>query len=99
MFDDFSRSANPIDLNVPMNQIAYVGNHPVWDESLEQPERHIKWLIIRRDENDVLWQKYRRDPDFSKKYQMVYNWQKTGVYRRWDHGTSRVLKERPRSKK
>lgn len=84
MFDDFSRSANPIDLNVPMNQIVYVGNHPKWDLALEQPERHVKWLIIRRDENDVLWSKYRSDPLFPKKYQLVHNWQKTGVYRRWD---------------
>lgn len=88
MFDDFSRSANPIDLNIPMNQIVYVGNHPIWDKSLEQPEKHVKWLIIRRDENDVLWQKYKNDGNFSNKYQLVYNWQKTGVYRRWDPGTS-----------
>ncbi|MBI1862729.1 glycosyltransferase family 39 protein [Candidatus Microgenomates bacterium] len=88
MFDDFSRSANPIDLGIPMNQIVYVGNHPIWDDSLKQPETHVKWLIVRRDENDVLWQKYRQDTLFSRKYQLVYNWQKTGVYRRWDKNTS-----------
>ena len=91
MFDDFSRSANPIDLGIPMSKIVYVGNHPIWDESLAQPEKHIKWLIIRRDENDVLWQKYRKDPQFSEKYQMVYNWQKTGVYRKWDAGTTPAM--------
>lgn len=84
MFDDFSRSANPIDLDVPMDQIVYVGNHPKWDNALKQPEKHVKWLIIRRDENDVLWSEFRKDPQFADKYQLVHNWQKTGVYRRWD---------------
>jgi hypothetical protein len=84
MFDDFSRSANPIDLNVAMDQIVYVGNHPTWDYALKQPEKHVKWLIIRRDDNDVLWTKFKEDRLFSLKYQLVHNWQKTGVYRRWD---------------
>lgn len=84
MFDDFSRSANPIDLGVPMNKIVYVGNHPMWDISLEHPTQYVRWYIVRHDENDVLWQKFKNNKEFIQNFQAVYRNDKTYVYKRVD---------------
>jgi len=84
MFDDFSRSANPVDLGIPMQRIIYVGNHPIWDESLVRPTKYIRWFIIRHDENDVVWQKLQFNKEFLENYYGVYNNGKTTVYKRRD---------------
>ena len=51
-FDDFSRSANPVSLGIPMDKIIYVGSHPYWENMLVSPNQYARWLIIRH--NDVL---------------------------------------------
>lgn len=82
MFDDFSRSANPVSLNVPMNKIIYVGNHPYWEESLKHPSKYARWFIIRHDQNDVLWQAYKHNNEFYTYFKPMYQYEKTVVYRR-----------------
>jgi hypothetical protein len=79
-FDDFSRSANPVSLGVPMQKIIYVGNHPYWENMLEHPQKYARWLIIRHDDTDVLWQHLEHNPDFLANYHQVYSNQKTYVY-------------------
>ncbi len=82
MFDDFSRTANPVSLNIPMNKIIYVGNHPYWDQALKNPTKIARWLIIRKDENDVLWQHLQYNKEFINNYHVVYNYALTFVYKR-----------------
>ena len=82
MFDDFSRAANPVELNIPMEKIIYVGNHPYWEESLEHPTKYIRWFIIRKDDNDVIWNKLKNNKEFNKNFYGVYNNAKTFVYKR-----------------
>lgn len=82
MFDDFSRSANPVSLNVPMDKIIYVGNHPYWEESLQHPARYARWLIIRHDENDILWAYFKHNNEFYTYFKPMYRYEKTVVYRR-----------------
>ncbi len=83
MFDDFSRSANPIALNVPMNKIIYVGNHPIWDNALKNPSKYIRWFIVRKDENDVIWNTLKDNKEFIKNYKVVNSSGKTFVYKRY----------------
>jgi hypothetical protein len=82
MFDDFSRVANPISLNVPMSKIVYVGNHPLWEKSLKDPYPNVRWLIVRKDENDLLWQNFQYNEEFNKNYKTMYKFEKTYVYRK-----------------
>lgn len=79
-FDDFSRSANPVSLGVPMQRIIYVGNHPYWDNLLIHPQNYARWLIIRHDDTDVLWQHLKDNPEFQANFHQVYSNQKTFVY-------------------
>lgn len=82
MFDDYSRSANPVSLNIPMSKIIYVGNHPYWEQSLQHPSKYARWLIIRHDENDVLWQHFQHNNEFYTYFKPMYQYEKTVVYRR-----------------
>ena len=82
MFDDFSRSANPVSLNIPMNKIIYVGNHPYWEESLKHPAKYARWYIIRHDENDILWAHFQHNNEFYTYFKPMYHYEKTVVYRR-----------------
>lgn len=82
MFDDFSRSANPVSLNIPMSKMIYVGNHPYWEESLKHPSKYARWLIVRHDDNDVLWANYRHSNEFYTYFKPMYHFEKTYVYRR-----------------
>ncbi len=88
MFDDFSRAANPVSLGVPMNKIIYVGNHPYWENALEHPTKYVRWFIIRHDENDVIWQKFKSNKEFLENYDAVYQSGKTVVYKRIDRLSS-----------
>ncbi len=82
MFDDFSRTANPVELNIKMDKIIYVGNHPYWDIALKNPTKIVRWMIIRKDENDVLWQNLHSNKEFTNNYHAVYHHEKTFVYKR-----------------
>ncbi len=81
MFDDYSRTANPVSLNVPMQKIIYVGNHPIWDEALVHPSKYVRWLIIRQDENDALWSRFRNNKEFLTNYQEVFGDANVYVYK------------------
>lgn len=82
MFDDFARSADPIDLHIPFSQIIYVGNHPYWDNALKNPEKQIRWFIIRKTEGDAIWNNVNKTASFAKNYEQVYRNGEIYVYRR-----------------
>lgn len=69
-FDDFSRSATPTDLKVPMDKIIYVGAHPYWDNMLDTPSLYARWIVIRKD--DELSKALLNNDDFKRNYRSVY---------------------------
>ena len=72
IFDDYSRPANPIDLkNIPFNKIIYIGNHPIWYNSLIHPSRIVRWIIMQR--GDTLCNTYVDNKEFIQKYNLVYS--------------------------
>jgi hypothetical protein len=81
-FDDFSRVANPISINVPMNKIIYVGNHPYWQQIQSDPASMITWLIIRRNDTDSLWASLKTNPELTKDYTIVATDNQTAIYKR-----------------
>ena len=82
MFDDFSRSANPVELGIPMNKMIYVGNHPMWDNALIDPSKQITWLVVRHEETDSIWNSVKNNKKFLANFTGVYNNGKTYIYKR-----------------
>ncbi len=82
MFDDFARSADPIDLNIPFENIIYVGNHPHWENALEKPQDHVRWLIVRHDKTDAIWRQLSSNVQLNKYFDVVYRNGEIFVYKR-----------------
>lgn len=78
-FDDFSRSANPISLGVPMNSIIYVGSHPYWEDMIAHPNENARWIVIRKD--DALYRAFYGNATFAQDYSAVYVQGDTTLYK------------------
>lgn len=85
IFDDYSRVANPVSMNISLNKIIYVGNHPYWEDSLAHPVGNVRWIIVRQDENDAVWKSFKDNPEFLNNFQVVYNFENTYVYKQKDY--------------
>lgn len=48
--DDFSRQLSIIRSRVPMKSIIYIGNKPYWEESLREPEKYARWIIVQKND-------------------------------------------------
>ncbi len=53
LLDDYSRATSIIRSGIPMHNIIYIGNKPYWEDSLREPEKYAKWIIIQKE--DDLW--------------------------------------------
>jgi hypothetical protein len=53
LIDDYSRTLSIVRTNIPMKDIIYIGNKPYWQESLQEPEKYARWLIMQK--SDVVW--------------------------------------------
>ncbi len=58
--DDFSRTISIIRSGIPMDQAIYVGNKPYWEESLMEPEKYARWIVMQH--GDTVWTKIYDDP-------------------------------------
>ncbi len=61
LLDDFSRSMSIIRANIPMKDVIYIGNKPYWGESMKQPEKYAKWIVIQKE--DDVWKNIYEKPD------------------------------------
>jgi len=53
MLDDYSRLISIVRSGVPMRNVIYVGNRPYWEESLREPEKYARWIVVQQ--NDAIW--------------------------------------------
>lgn len=53
LLDDYARTISIVRSDIPMKNIIYVGNKPYWAESLKEPEKHAKWIVMQKD--DDVW--------------------------------------------
>lgn len=51
--DDFSRAISIVRSPVRMEDVIYVGTKPYWEESLREPEKYARWIIMQ--EHDPIW--------------------------------------------
>lgn len=53
LIDDYARSISIVRSTIPMQDIIYIGNKPYWDESLVEPEKYAKWIVMQK--SDSVW--------------------------------------------
>jgi hypothetical protein len=54
LVDDFARTLSIIRSGLPMEKVIYIGNKPYWEETLQAPEKYVRWLIMQ--DGDAVWQ-------------------------------------------
>jgi hypothetical protein len=59
LVDDFARTLSIVRTQIPMRNVVYVGNRPYWEESLEAPEKHARWIVMQK--NDEVWNNFLLD--------------------------------------
>lgn len=58
--DDYARTISIVRLPIKMNDVIYIGNKPYWEESLTNPEKYAKWIVMQKD--DTIWKNLIDDP-------------------------------------
>lgn len=53
LMDDYARTVSIVRTNIPMQQIIYIGNKPYWEESLREPDKYARWIVMQKD--DEVW--------------------------------------------
>ena len=53
LLDDYSRLISIIRSGIPMQSTIYIGNKPYWEESLKEPEKYARWIIVQK--GDDVW--------------------------------------------
>lgn len=78
-FDDFGKSASPIDLGIPMDRMIYVGNRPYWDNLLVEPNSVARFIIMQP--NDGLWKAFHNNTQFNDNYTLLATRNNTYLYK------------------
>ena len=55
LMDDYRRPISIVSSNIPMENLIGVGNKPYWQESLDDPTKYAKWVILQKAETDAVW--------------------------------------------
>ena len=53
LLDDYARTISIIKSNIPLQNVIYVGNHPYWEKALKDPQQHVTWVVLQK--NDTVW--------------------------------------------
>ena len=84
LLDDYARAISIIRTNIPMENIIYVGNKPYWDESLREPEKYARWIVMQR--SDAVWENLNDRPEINarlfKYFNKVYTSEDILIFRR-----------------
>jgi hypothetical protein len=84
LMDDYSRLISVIRSNFPMQNTIYIGNEPYWEQSLVEPERYARWIILQK--NDTVWKALYEDPIMQGRlytfFEKVYTSPEILVFRR-----------------
>ena len=95
VFDDFSRAANPIALNIPIQKIIYVGYGDAYQRAVTHPASIVRWIIVRRADTDAYWTAVKDNPEFKNNYEIAYVNGDSAVYRQRDASQANAGKVQP----
>lgn len=84
LMDDYARTLSVIRSGIPMQNVIYIGNKPYWEESLVNPEKHVRWIVMQ--ENDAVWSAFLNDPakegHLYKYYERTYTSPQVLIFKR-----------------
>lgn len=84
LIDDYARTISIAKSTIPMQKVIYVGNKPYWDESLKEPQKYARWIIMQK--NDAVWSSVYNDPKVQgqlyKYFKKVYTSQDILIFKR-----------------
>jgi hypothetical protein len=66
---------------LPLRSFIYEGDQTLWQESLDNPARHARWVVIREDGRDKVWSALNGSPGLQDFYTMVYHDGGVQIYR------------------
>lgn len=69
--DDFARTISIIRSPIAMRDIIYIGNKPYWEESLVEPQKYARWIIMQKD--DTLWKEINNRPEVNARLYQYFN--------------------------
>lgn len=69
--DDFARTISIIRTPVNIRDIIYIGNKPYWEESLIEPQKYARWIIMQKD--DTLWNEINNRPEVNARLYQYFN--------------------------
>lgn len=82
--DDFARTISIIRTPILMQDIIYIGNKPYWEESLVEPQKYARWIVMQK--NDTVWQNLNDRPEVNarlfKYFNKVYTSEEVLIFRR-----------------
>jgi hypothetical protein len=83
LLDDYARTISVVRSGIPMQKMIYVGNKPYWLESLDEPEKHARWIALR--ENDAVWKGIFTRPEvlerLHKHFELVYTEKEIRIFK------------------
>jgi len=71
LMDDYARTVSIIRSGIPMQSTIYIGNKPYWEESLRNPEKYARWIIMQK--GDPVWNKLYDDPFMQRHVYKYYS--------------------------
>lgn len=84
LMDDYARTMSVVRSGIPMQNIIYIGNKPYWEESLQTPEKHARWVVMQED--DAVWDRLFADEAAQGRlyaaYEKVYTSPEILIFRR-----------------
>ena len=78
--DSYANTCRFVDMKIPMNRFIHQGTFKYWQESLEKPAKHAKWIWMTQD--DRVWKAIWKKDEFRKNFRQVFKDGKTLVYQR-----------------
>jgi hypothetical protein len=84
LMDDYARTVSVVRSGVPMENMIYIGNKPYWQESLDEPEKYARWIVMQQ--NDSIWKELLDNPAkqarLYKYFEKVYTSPEILIFRR-----------------
>jgi len=86
LMDDYARTVSVVRSGVPMESMIYIGNKPYWEESLVEPEKYARWIVMQQ--NDSVWKELWSNPvkqaRLYKYFEKAYTSPEILIFRRQD---------------
>jgi len=91
--DDYRRTIGPVESGIPMNAFIGSGNKPYWAESLDNPTKYAKWVVVQKADTDAVWIGMKNKNILEDHYVNVFTSGNIWVYKLRSNNTAFVQKQ------